>query len=365
MEMPPGSGACFLFLGHKFLDGRVWRRCPSALLAASGTSRKCHRRPYVRAIGQSSVCARDAARRTRGPVSIAIPEANGATYRGYATRCRFMIEEILFPVDFSQSSAAISPFVQRAATIFQSRVSLLYVCDLTSHNGFELYVRSLQEIAEEHWNIARRKLDSFLESDFPVSSCPRILRSGNTAEQIATVARSDGFDLIIMPTHAGRFRRMLLGSTTAKVLNDAACPVLTTEHAEAIVPSPLEHREWLCALAINADSERVLDLANRGASAAGAKLSLIHVLRNCGPAKLDCAEEQKARQCIAELQKSVRSDAMLHIVQGPLKDALLAAVQQSSADVLIIGRPQSESLGRLRDLTYGVIRDAPCPVLSV
>jgi nucleotide-binding universal stress UspA family protein len=276
-----------------------------------------------------------------------------------------MIEEILFPVDFSQFSAAIAPFVQRAATIFQSRVSLLYVCDLTSHNGFELYLRPLQEIAEEHWNIARRKLDSFLESDFPVSSCPRILRSGNTAEQIANVARSDGFDLVIMPTHAGRFRRMLLGSTTAKVLNDAACPVLTTEHAEAIVPRGLEHREWLCAIAINADSERVLDLANRGASAAGAKLSLIHVLRSCGSAKLNCAEEQKARQCITELQKSVGSNAMLHIVQGPLKDALLAAAQQSSADVLIIGRPQSESLGRLRDLTYSVIRDAPCPVLSV
>jgi nucleotide-binding universal stress UspA family protein len=276
-----------------------------------------------------------------------------------------MIEKILFPVDFLQSCIAISPFVKRAATIFQSRISLLYVCDLASHNGFELYVRSLQEIAKEHWNVARQKLDSFLESDFPVSSCPRILRSGDTAEQIATVARTEGFDLIIMPTHAGRFRRMLLGSTAAKVLNDAACPVMTTEHAEVIAPRTLEHREWLCALAINADSERVLDLANRGASAAGAKLSLIHVLRNCGSAKLYCAEEEKARQHITELQNSVGCNAMLHIVRGSVKDALLDAARQWSADVLIVGRTQLEFLGRLRDLTYGVIRDAPCPVLSV
>jgi nucleotide-binding universal stress UspA family protein len=276
-----------------------------------------------------------------------------------------MIEKILFPVDFSPACVAIAPFVKRAATIFQSRVSMLYVCDLASHNGFELYLRSLDEIAEEHWDVARRKLESFLESDFPVSSCPRILSSGDTVEQIATVARSNRFDLIIMPTHAGRFRRMLLGSTTAKVLDDAACPVLTTEHAQAIVPRPLEHREWLCAIATNEDSERVLDLANRRASAAGAKLSLIHVLRSSGSAKLDCAEEQKVRHYIAELQKSVGSNAVLQIVQGPLKDALLAAARQSSADVLIVGRPQSESLGRLRDLTYRVIRDAPCPVLSV
>jgi nucleotide-binding universal stress UspA family protein len=276
-----------------------------------------------------------------------------------------MIEKILLPVDFSQACIAISSFVKRAATIFQARVSLLYVCDLSSHNGFELYVRSLQEIAEEHWNIARRKLDSFLESDFPVSICPRILRSGDTAEQIATVAKKDGFDLIIMPTHAGQFRRMLLGSTTAKVLNDAACPVLTTEHAEIISPRPLEHREWFCAIAINADSERVLDLANREASAAGAKLSLIHVLGNSGSAKLERSEEKKAHYDIAELQKSVGSNAELHIVRGPVKNALVEAARHSSADVLILGRPQSESLGRLRDLTYGVIRDAPCPVLSV
>jgi nucleotide-binding universal stress UspA family protein len=276
-----------------------------------------------------------------------------------------MIEKILFPVDFSPACVAIAPFVKRAATMFQSRVSMLYVCDLTSHNGFELYLRPPQEIAEEHWNIARRTLDSFLESDFPVSSCPRILRSGDTTEHIAAVAGKDGFGLIVMPTHAGRFRRMLLGSTTAKVLDDAACPVLTTEHAEVIAPRPLEHREWLCALAIDADSERVLGLANHAASVAGANLSLIHVLRNNGSAKLDCAEEENARQRIAELQKSLGCNAMLHIVRGPVKDALFQAARQSAADVLIVGRPQSGSLGRLRDLTYGVIRDALCPVLSV
>ncbi len=276
-----------------------------------------------------------------------------------------MIERILFPVDFSQSCVAIAPFVKRAATIFQSRVSLLYVCDLASHNGFELYLRSVQEIAEEHWSVALRKLDSFLESDFPISSCARILRSGDTVEQIATVAKTDGFDLIVMPTHAGRFRRILLGSTAAKVLDDVDCPVLTAEHTKVIVPKPLKHRKWLCALAINEDSERVLGFANHAASASGAELSLIHVLPNSMSAKADGIDEERECRRIAELQGAVGSDATLHITRGPVKDALLEAARQTSSDVLIVGRSQSGSLGRLRDLTYGVIRDAPCPVLSV
>ena len=109
-----------------------------------------------------------------------------------------MIENILFPVDFSPSCVATAAYVKRAAAIFGSRVTLLHVCDLASHNGFELYVRSPQEIAEEHWNIARRKMDSFLESEFLLTKCPRVVRSGDAAEQIGETASTGGFDLIIM-----------------------------------------------------------------------------------------------------------------------------------------------------------------------
>jgi hypothetical protein len=66
-----------------------------------------------------------------------------------------------------------------------------------------------------------------------------------------------------MPTHAGTFRRMLLGSTTAKVLNDADCPVATSGDGETIAPRPLEHREWLCTIGLGEDSERVLRYAQR------------------------------------------------------------------------------------------------------
>jgi nucleotide-binding universal stress UspA family protein len=278
-----------------------------------------------------------------------------------------MIENILFPVDFSSSCVAIAAYVKRAAAIFGSRVTLLHVFDLASHNGFEVYVRSPQEIAEDHWSVALHKLDSFLESEFPVANCPRMLRSGEAAEQIVQAASTGGFDLIIMPTHAGRFRRMLLGSTTAKVLNDADCPVLTTEHAEIISPRPLEQREWICAIDLNEDSKRVLDLASRAAAAAGARLSLIHVIQGSasGVQNDHAEEEEESRRRIDELQKAAGCEAILRVVRGPVKDALADVAQQSTADVMIVGRPQSESLGRMRDFIYGVVRDSPFPVLSL
>ena len=82
-----------------------------------------------------------------------------------------------------------------------------------------------------------------------------------------------------MPTHAGRFRQMLLGSTTAKVLNDADCPVLTSMHAETIAPKQLEHREWLCAVGLSANSERLLRFAAQGAKEVRSKLTIIHAVQ--------------------------------------------------------------------------------------
>jgi nucleotide-binding universal stress UspA family protein len=139
----------------------------------------------------------------------------------------------------------MAAYVKRAAAMFGAKVTLLRVFDLYSHDAFQLYVRPLSEVAEEQQNLAREKLDSFLKSEFLLSRGPRILLSGDAAKQIVQLARTNKFDLIIMPTYAGFFSRNLLGSTTAKVLNDADCPVLTTQHAETISPRPLERRVGL------------------------------------------------------------------------------------------------------------------------
>jgi nucleotide-binding universal stress UspA family protein len=286
-----------------------------------------------------------------------------------------LIENILFPVDFSSSCVAMAAYVKRAATLLGARASLIHVADFASHNAFELYVRSTPEILEEHRLIGQAKLDLFLAADFPPAECPRILAAGDAAAEIARIAREGGFDLIMMPTHAGTFRRMLLGSTTAKVLNDADCPVLTSQHAETIAPRPLQHREWLCAIGLRQNSERVLRFAAETAVQARGNLSIIHAVQAGGaklPVDLDlnervqAAEREEAGRRIAELQRVVGSDAPVHIAAGQVKEALLDAERRFDADVLGIGRSaHSGAPGRLRDLTYAMIRDSPFPVVSV
>ena len=286
-----------------------------------------------------------------------------------------LINNILYPVDFSPSCIAMAAYVKRASIVLNAKVSLVHVFDPASYNGFELYLRPISEISEEHHNIGREKLDSFLTAEFPIGECPRILASGDAATQIAQVAREIKSDLIIMPTHSGFFRQMLLGSTTAKVLNDADCPVLTSRHAQTIAPRPLEHREWLCSIGLGSSSERVLRFASQVATEARARLSIIHALQS-GDSEVSIAldleeqahsvERQEVAKRIADLQQNVGSTAPVRIAVGSVKDALIEAARQSDADVLMIGRgPKSGPHGRMRDLTYAMVRDSPFPVLSI
>jgi nucleotide-binding universal stress UspA family protein len=280
-----------------------------------------------------------------------------------------MIQKILFPVDFSPACAAMADYVGRAATIFGARVALLYVAHLASHSGFEIYVRPAPEIAEEHRSLAQERLNAFLQAEFPTTESERFLAFGDVADEITHMARAGAFDLIIMPTHAGRFRRMLLGSTTAKVLMDADCPVLTSEHAETMAPKPLENRSWLCAISLNDDSERVLRAAAEAAEATGARLSVIHAIqvsrlglsRELGrDDELDILEARDARRRAEQLQRAAGSNAPFQITAGPsVKEALVEAVRRSGTDMFIIGRR-----GR-HDLAYQIVRDSPVSVLSI
>jgi universal stress protein A len=286
-----------------------------------------------------------------------------------------LIKSILFPVDFSYSCVAMAAYVERAAALFGAKVSLVHVVDPSMNNGFELYDRPPVEAQEQQLSAGREKLDLFLSAMFPASGFPRIVASGDAASEIVQLARNDRFDLIIMPTHAGIFRQLLLGSTTAKVINGADCPVLTSKHAEVIAPRPLDHRDWLCAIGLSVDSERVLRFARAAAAETHSKLTIIHAVQigdNGLPIDLDVdeqvlpAEREQARRRIAQLQQTVGLNVPVRITVGSVKDALLEAARQLDADGIIIGRSHHPGAsGRLSDLASTVARDSPIAVLSV
>ena len=69
---------------------------------------------------------------------------------------------------------------------------------------------------------------------------------------------------------------------------------------------------------------------------------------------------------IAKLQHEAGTKAELCLETGSVAKVVRSAALRHHSDLVIIGRGQiNDTLGGLRTNTYAVIRESPCPVLSV
>jgi nucleotide-binding universal stress UspA family protein len=166
---------------------------------------------------------------------------------------------------------------------------------------------------------------------------------------------------------------MLLGSITAKVLHDVTCPVLTIAHAEntpAVIPP---FRAILCAVDFGPQSEAVLRWADGFACMVGGQVHLIHMLPvipmgqwGYCDSNLSQRIREDAEQRAYLLVKQTGTQAKILLETGTVAEGLRDLAKSISADVLVIGRHhEGGHLGRLRDTAYAIIRESPCPVISV
>jgi nucleotide-binding universal stress UspA family protein len=204
----------------------------------------------------------------------------------------------------------------------------------------------------------------------------RLLLQGDPAREIVECARREQVSLIMMPTHGyGPFRRMLLGSVTAKVLHDADCPVWTAAHVETPPAGEAAIRRIMCAVDLKPGSASALDWPARLAAELGAGLTLVHSLVELDPRTqgyylspewrkflVDAAERE-----IGALQKEAGTAAEVHLTMGPAAKAVCEDARTAQADLLVIGRGLDAGgvLGRLTSQAYAIIRQSPCPVVSV
>jgi len=289
----------------------------------------------------------------------------------------FPIAKILLPVDFSERASHAARFAVPVAEHFHSQVVILHVLPPPFEIGSGEAGFAMQaELVTGRRQQARQSLDDFLADAFGHLEVRRVLREGDPAHEIVDCARAESASLVIMPTHGyGPFRRLLLGSVTAKVLHDVDCPVWTMSHVEALpADASLQLKQILCAVDLGRASRRVLDWAAGLAAEFGAQVTLVHALTNLDPRTqgyqfspewrkfvLDSADEQ-----IAALQQQAGTHMPTRLAEGPAAEMICAAAKEVSADLLVIGRGgETGVLGRLTSEAYAIIRQSPCPVVSV
>jgi nucleotide-binding universal stress UspA family protein len=274
------------------------------------------------------------------------------------------LSRILLPIDFSERSMGAAHYAGSLASHFGSELILLHVLIPPQYEfgAVDVAGSMLAELCRDRAQQAQQEIQSFMAADLAGLSVRRVVLEGDPSGMIVELAHNEQAGLIVMPTHGyGPFRRFILGSNTAKVLHDADCPVWTGVHLEdapAALSIPIGN--ILCAVDMGPQSSKTLFWAARLAQEFGARLTLLHATA-CGPDTHGAAGEELRR-----LQSFVGAEADLAIETGEPAHVICAAARRLHADVLVIGRGSAAGVfGRLRTNAYAIIRQSPCPVVSV
>lgn len=286
--------------------------------------------------------------------------------------------QILFPVDFSERSIGAAAHVDGMAKQFGSKVSVMNVLDVMQAfpvtgefgvaYGYELDRASLKD---QIWS----QLETFAKDHLPDVCRGIYVEEGDPAGVITRFAQERGIDLIMMPSHGyGPFRSLLLGSVTAKVLHDAECPVWTAAHMETIEPeSHLPCRDVLCAIDLGPRSTGLIQWADRLAQSLQANLRVVHAVLPMEPwaehgfdSQFEEDQREYAHERIAGFLKEAGTAVPVSILTGLAGEVVAREAAHHGADLVVIGRGcLQQKLGRLRTHAYSIIRQAPCPVISV
>ncbi len=275
----------------------------------------------------------------------------------------------------------MAPLVREMAERFKATVTVLHAVNLApeyisgpapdtpcdSKEGAILFSPALQEMRAQQ----EQRLNEFASAHFSGIRHTERIEDGEPAAVIEWVAKCESTDLIMMPTRGlGKFTRLLLGSVTAKVLHDLACPVWTSIHrpdaAQALLGG---YRSVVCAIGVNPD-DHVFNAASLFAHTYRAKVSLLYIQSPSNEQDQQItAQSIKRRFDRAYLADGggVAADVSVRVLQGgDIAEAICCAARDEGADLLIVGRGHAREhfSGTLSHL-YSIIRESSCPVLSV
>jgi nucleotide-binding universal stress UspA family protein len=288
------------------------------------------------------------------------------------------IEEVVFPVDFSDRSVDVCPYVSAVTERLRANLVLLHVIESVppGSNVLERLYTGEETEMEQRKEFATRALSAFQTNyirHVPSQLCVLV---GDAAKAIVAYAGETHKRMIVMPTSGyGPFRQMLLGSVTAKVLHDSKCPVLTGPHLERAIHAAerFSLRRLLCTVSLDWEADEVLKRAGEFASLLGAELIAVHVVTPVEEGLLPLIEPggpplsaESVRAAVQDTLDRTGVSGEVHICVGEVSRQVARLARAKNADLVVIGRGGAPELpGRLGSHGYAIVRRAPCPVLCV
>ena len=138
-------------------------------------------------------------------------------------------KKILFPVDLSESSDKILPYVQSMAKKLDSKIYILFAARVFDYFT-SIYVPhpSINKFEKEIIEGAETRLYEFVDAHFKeFPGTKTVVVAGDAAEKIVEYIEDQNIDLVIMGTHGRKgMDKVIFGSVAERVVKTSPAPVM-------------------------------------------------------------------------------------------------------------------------------------------
>jgi len=287
------------------------------------------------------------------------------------------LETVLVPTDGSDGALAGAQWAVELAGRLGAALHVLSVVD----TGDSAVIDSVREptrivdALETEAHDATAAVETLAEASAASPPVTTAVRRGSPHETIRSYASQQAADVIVMGT-TGRsgLNRLLLGSTTERVLRTTTRPLL------AVPPGAGDREVAFDQLLLPTDGSQEADIAvDWGVWLARELDAMVHALYAVETSRLPTAtvpselldQLETAGQTALERVRSrakaagVRSDGT--VTSGPPARAILGAIEPKEADLVVMGTRGRHGVSQqlLGSVTEHVVRHAPVAVLCV
>jgi nucleotide-binding universal stress UspA family protein len=300
----------------------------------------------------------------------------------------YPFRNILFPTDFTAHARAALKYAAAFAREGGGRVVLFSVQGGTVPANLLTLPERVFEDTDKRWLRQLRTDVSEILTDPLLAGLevePMIVE-GEPASEIARAAHEFNIDLLTIVTHGRKgLTRALWGSTAEEIIAEAPCPVLTIRPPQRDF---VEHRgsttevrlnRILLATNFRPTANAATQMAVALAAHTNAELHAVYVIsdyvgqmaemfpESSGPSLSRLREDVEER-----MQSFVREyggSTTTHIAEGRPYEEIVRLAMEADFDLIVIGTSVHASLFGgapvLGPDIERVVRNAPCPVLSV
>lgn len=295
-----------------------------------------------------------------------------ATLKGepHLATSEILLQTIVVAIDFSPYSTRALKVALSIARCFGSELLLVhgatpavYGTELIPAECFDVELdaaraRMADLIAEEP------ELQEFSHREFVAYA-----RAVDLVQQVVTENRAD---LVVAGSHGARGVELLaLGSVAQSILRDVSCPVLIVGPHCATEAHPF--RAILFATDLEASGLRSAQFATGLAERFHSPLTMLHVVQKNSPKseiQPELLEEEHARRKLFQLlpdDLSTYTAATVLVEHGKAAEVIPYVASSSHASLIVTGFGTNSHFGHHVPWSTlsQVIRQAPCPVLSV